>query len=78
VKKNLATRFSNHLGLIKSGRTGALYLLQVFKDLNIRPSITFNYHVLDSKYTRVTEHLEACLQDQLKPMIGRRAFNAND
>jgi Uri superfamily endonuclease len=74
TKKNIHHRFLQHLGVGSKGRTGALYLLHVLKLMDVQPVIEFHYHILDRKYVNLTEHIEAVMQDHLKPFIGKRAM----
>lgn len=67
-------RMVQHLGFKEKGGTGALYLHHVIKAMPVEPVITFHYVVLDSKYTNLTKHIEAVVQDELKPFIGKRAI----
>ncbi len=72
VKNKLLTRLRQHLGDTKSGRTGALYLKIVFADMPQKPIITFNYHLLDSKYENLTLDIEAVLNKTYAPILGKR------
>lgn len=76
-KKELHGRLIQHLGFGSNGRTGALYLSKVLATLPQMPKITFNYIILDNKYTSVTEHIECVLYDKLKPFIGKRAIRSD-
>ncbi|MCF8450210.1 MAG: hypothetical protein K9G49_10110 [Taibaiella sp.] len=72
VKTNLLSRLNQHLGYTNSGRTGALYLKHVLATLPEKPPITFHYHILDSIYKDLTEHIESILYDLYLPIVGKR------
>ena len=73
-KRDLHGRLIEHLGLVQSGRIGSLYLSQILKEVPVKPTIAFNYILLDKKYISITEHIESIVQDHLKPFIGKRAL----
>jgi len=75
VKNNLDSRLRQHLGYQRSGRTGALYLKQVFENLDPAPRITFHAYILPKEYRQLTEHIEFVFQEKLNPILGKRAFN---
>lgn len=67
-------RMIQHLGFPERCGTGALYLYHVIKEMPLIPAITFHYTTLDPKYKNLTKHIEAVLQDELKPFIGKRSI----
>lgn len=73
VTKNIHSRLSSHLGF-GSGRTGALHLAEILKEIKVHPKMTFNYCMLDEKYKNLTKHIECVMQNKLKPIIGKLAY----
>lgn len=69
-KTKINERFKQHLGY-GSGRTGSLHMASVFSSEKLIPEIIFHYHILDTKYIRLTEHIECVIQNKLKPFIGK-------
>ncbi|MDO6435754.1 hypothetical protein Q4E93_34385 [Flavitalea sp. BT771] len=73
VKKNLATRIRQHLGLTNSGRTRAMYLYPLLQDLPKLPVITVTVYFFEQRYVHLTEHMEYVFQKDLKPLLGKRS-----
>jgi hypothetical protein len=73
-KDGVNGRLVQHLGFKEKGGTGALYLNHVLQKLSIVPKITFHCAILHRRYRNVTKHIEAVVQDDLKPFIGKRAI----
>ena len=69
-KTNIHERFKQHLGY-GSGRTGALHMASVFASEKSIPQIDFYCHILDEKYSKLTEHIECVIQNKLQPFIGK-------
>ncbi len=72
VKKNVRTRILQHLAFTKSGRTRALYLLDLLPHLPILPNITIYF--FDRKYSHLTEYMEYVFQPELTPILGKRSI----
>ena len=69
-KKNLHERFRQHLGFGAS-RTGALHLGKVLAKTRLKPTITFNYYLLERQDEDLTVEIESIIQKHLKPIIGK-------
>lgn len=77
-KNGVHGRMIQHLGFAEKCGVGALYLYHVTKNMRFIPTITFHYATLLPKYRNLTKHIEAVLQDELKPFIGKRSIEKMD
>ena len=73
-KSGVHGRMIQHLGFPEKCGVGALYLYHVTRNMPFIPAITFHYATLLPKYINLTKHIEAVLQDELKPFIGKRSI----
>jgi hypothetical protein len=69
-KKDVHQRLIQHLGF-GSGRTGSLNLSPVLGKSRSAFTIDYYCHILPQDFADVTEHIEAAIQNKLKPLIGR-------
>jgi len=75
VKKNVASRIQQHLGLINTGRTGAMYLRHILPLLTAPPTTKITVYFFDKPYVHLTEHMEYVFQTSLRPLLGKRSLN---
>jgi hypothetical protein len=74
IKSNACARILQHLGLTRSGRTGAMYLRQLLPFLPIVPTIRVFVYFFEKKYAPLTNHIEYVFQTRVNPFLGRRSL----
>jgi hypothetical protein len=69
-KMDMHTRLKEHLGY-GNGRTGAMHLAQLYVEGERIPEINFHYIFLSKELKKLTTDVEAVVQRQLRPFIGK-------